>query len=452
MYYAYFGLDQPPYRITPDTQLFYSGGARGDILAALVHAIVSGEGITKVVGEVGSGKTMLCRMLELKLPQSVEIVYLPNPSIAPEHILHAIAFEMGLTVEARDNRYEVMKHLQEHLLKKHMNDRQVVVFVEEAQGMPLETLEEIRLLSNLETQKHKLLQVVLFGQPELDVNLGAAHVRQIKERITNGFYLPPLSLQDVRDYLMFRLRQAGYQGPDLFSADAVRAFAKASRGLMRRLNILADKALLAAFSADERVITARHVRAALIDSEFSARGPGAMWAGGILSGLALAASAWASSIRFTPAAAEAGRGSACEDPAPEPAPAVCGAASEEAVGECGRIAHTGITESRLEATQAWLTNADPDHYSVQILQAEGDAAPQIDRLLSGGEVRDRLDHVYIYRSEVRGNPMLSVLYGSYDSFAAASEAVRGLQSALPGFLPYVRTVRKVRDEAGAVHM
>lgn len=447
MYYAYFGLNQPPYRITPDTQLFYSGGARGDILAALVHAIVSGEGITKVVGEVGSGKTMLCRMLEVKLPESIEIVYLPNPSIAPEHILHAIAFEMGIAVGVQENRYEVMKKLQDHLLNKHMNDRQVVVFVEEAQSMPLETLEEIRLLSNLETQKNKLLQVVLFGQPELDDNLAAPHVRQIKERITNSFYLPPLRMQDVHDYLMFRLHQAGYQGTDVFSADAVRALAKASRGLMRRLNILADKAMLAAYSADERTVTARHVRAALIDSEFSARDPGMLWTGGVLSSLALAASAWTTSF-FQRCAPMVGN-----EYLAVPEPAVHNSSAHETLApEEKPSADTGVTQRRLEATRTWLSAADPDHFSVQILQTEADATPQLERLLTGNGVCNRLDSVYVYRTEVRGNPMLSVLYGNYDNFAAASEAVRGLQTVLPGYQPYVRTVRKVLAEAGSARV
>jgi type II secretory pathway predicted ATPase ExeA len=417
-----------------------------------VHAITSGEGITKVIGEVGSGKTMLCRMLEVKLPKSIEIVYLPNPSIAPEHILHAIAFEMGLRASARDNRYEVMKKLQDHLLRKHMHARQVVIFVEEAQGMPLATLEEIRLLSNLETQKHKLLQVVLFAQPELDDKLAAPTVRQIKERITNSFYLPPLNRLDVRDYLLFRLRQAGYRGTDIFSEGAVKAIAKASRGLMRRLNILADKAMLAAFVRHDRTITARHVRAALADSEFSARKPGSMWMSRVMTDLAQAASGWTSSLRRRFASA-AGRIGTRKDTAislPRPHPAGPGGNPPDTARVPNRaIERAGVTRQRLEATRDWLSAADPDHYSVQILQAEADAASSVEQLLARHDVRDRLDRVYIYRSEVRGNPMLSVLYGSYDSFISASEAVRTLQSVWPGHQPYVRTVRKVLAEIGS---
>ena len=159
MYYDYFGLTQPPFKITPDTNLFFPGGNRGAILEALIYAIANGEGMVKVVGEVGTGKTMLCRMLEQELDDRIEVVYLANPSIAPDQIPHAIAFELKLEVAASDNRLQVMNDLQDYLVKKHASNEQVVVFVEEAQSMSIATLEEIRLLSNLETNQHKLLQI-----------------------------------------------------------------------------------------------------------------------------------------------------------------------------------------------------------------------------------------------------------------------------------------------------
>jgi len=137
MYYDYFGLNQPPFRITPDTSLFFPGGDRGAILEALVYGVKNGEGMVKVVGEVGSGKTMLCRMLEKELPDRVEVVYLANPSLSPENILHAIAFELKLPVQSNTSRLHVMNKLQQYLLERHSQNRQVVVFVEEAQGMPL---------------------------------------------------------------------------------------------------------------------------------------------------------------------------------------------------------------------------------------------------------------------------------------------------------------------------
>jgi type II secretory pathway predicted ATPase ExeA len=269
MYNEHFGLKRAPFRITPDTKLFYPGGNRGEILEALIYAVTSGEGIVKVVGEVGSGKTMLCRMLEERLADRVDIVYLANPSLSPEDTLHAIALEMKLDVDPEANRLQVMHVLQERLLEKHAGNRQVVVFVEEAQSMPIATLEEIRLLSNLETNRDKLLQIVLFGQPELDENLGKAEIRQLNERITHSFYLQAFTPEQMREYVNFRMRAVGYRGPDIFRGGAYRRMARASEGLTRRINILADKALLAAFAEDTFDVGKRHVRIAINDSQFA---------------------------------------------------------------------------------------------------------------------------------------------------------------------------------------
>jgi MSHA biogenesis protein MshM len=271
LYYPHFGLKEPPFKITPNTDFFYSGANRGAVLDALVYAITNGEGIIKVVGEVGSGKTMLCRMLQTILPERIESIYLANPSVAPEDVLHAIAFELQLKLPKNADRLKVMQQLQAHLLSCHAEGRQVVIFVEEAQGMPLATLEEIRLLSNLETKQDKLLQIVLFGQPELDVNLNETHIRQLRERITHSFHLGPLQTKDIGEYLIFRLRAAGYHGPHLFSDAAIKKLSSSTEGLVRRVNILADKALLAAFADNLYQVTPKHVKAAINDSEFGAK-------------------------------------------------------------------------------------------------------------------------------------------------------------------------------------
>ena len=269
MYYAFFGLTHPPFKITPDTDVFFEGGNRGAILEALIYAITNGEGIIKVTGEVGSGKTMLCRVLQTRLPKNVETVYLANPSVSPEEILQAIAFELQLPIAKDASRLEVMHALNTYLLERHSQQRQVVVFVEESQGIPIATLEEIRLLSNLETQQYKLLQILLFGQPELDENLRQPQIRQLRERITHSFTLAPLDEADVRAYLAFRLHAAGYHGPDLFSRRVIAYLTQACEGLTRRINLVADKALLAAFAEGTHNVSLRHVKAAVRDSEFS---------------------------------------------------------------------------------------------------------------------------------------------------------------------------------------
>jgi MSHA biogenesis protein MshM len=305
VYLEYFSLKRHPFRITPDPTLFCPGGGRGEVLDALIYAITSGEGIVKVVGEVGSGKTMLCRILEERLPPSVEIVYLANPKLSPSDILYAIAFELKLPVQPGIERLAVMQYLQAYLLSQHAANRSVVVFIEEAQGMPVETLEEIRLLSNLETHRHKLLQIVLFGQPELDKNLRQRNIRQLKERITHSFHLLPLTTTEVSEYMRFRLQAAGCGKSGVFSSGAERLIAKVSCGLIRRINILADKAMLAAYAdssaraasgSSRAMVSSRHVRAAVRDSEFRLPLYRARWFSGLalalLTGIVVLAWAW----------------------------------------------------------------------------------------------------------------------------------------------------------------
>lgn len=269
MYLEYFGLSEPPFRITPHTDFFFDGANRGATLDALTYAITHDEGIVKVSGEVGSGKTMLCRVLMERLPQNVTSIYLANPSLSREDILYAIADELQLNVPERTRLSAVLKALHDHLIKEFSRGRQVVVLIDEAHAMPAESLEEIRLLSNLESNRSKLLQLVLFGQPELNDTLARADMRQLKERITHNFVLEPLVRDDIAHYLDFRLRAAGYRGPELFTQQAVRHIARISQGLTRRINILADKALLSAFSAGVHQVGLREARRAAADSDFS---------------------------------------------------------------------------------------------------------------------------------------------------------------------------------------
>ncbi|MBL0122253.1 MAG: AAA family ATPase [Betaproteobacteria bacterium] len=266
IYLEHFGLNEAPFKITPHTEFFFAGANRGETLEALIYAITSGEGMVKVTGEVGAGKTMLCRVLMERLPDSVETIYLAVPSLAPDEMLATIADDLGVDVHG-GNTTKLIRALQERLIATHAQGKQVVALIDEAHAMPLETLEEIRLLSNLETSHDKLMQIVLFGQPELDQHLMLPNMRQLKERITHSFNLLPLPARDIKDYLNFRLRAAGYKGPDLFSPDALKLIAEASEGLTRRINIYADKTLLAAYAANTHTITPDHVRAAISDTQ-----------------------------------------------------------------------------------------------------------------------------------------------------------------------------------------
>ncbi len=463
MYYAHFGLKEPPFKITPNTEVFYTGGNRGAVLDALIYAINSGEGIIKVVGEVGSGKTMLCRMLQTMLPDKIESIYLVNPSVAPEDVLHAIAFELQLKLPKNADRLKVMQVLQTHLLARHAAGKQVVIFVEEAQGMPLATLEEIRLLSNLETKHDKLLQIVLFGQPELDENLNQAHIRQLRERITHSFNLAPLRTEEIGEYLIFRLRSAGYFGPPLFNAAAIKKLANAANGLVRRVNILADKALLAAFAENVYLVTPKHVQAAIADSEFGVEKAKSiarqsqmfMWAALLVLGLALgyAVSMWTQKQSAT----QAGKSqSAVTEHKPKAsAPASEARADETKPGETQQEnptpsastttnPQTDILTRRLNATSAWLASQPPSTVSIQLMGASSDTQLKNDLEVLSQQIE--LDNIYVYRTKVNNQPFLTVLYGSFANRVEATQALQKLPAELQKNRPQLRTIAGVLQE------
>jgi type II secretory pathway predicted ATPase ExeA/septal ring-binding cell division protein DamX len=383
MYSAHFGLERMPFRITPDTRLFYTGGRRGDVLEALVYAVTSGEGIVKVVGEVGTGKTMLCRMLEERVPANVRIVYLANPSLTPEDILQAIALELGLEVPPGGSRLQVMHCLHEDLLRRHAANQRVVALVEEAQSMPMDTLEEIRLLSNLETKNEKLLQIVLFGQPELDANLARAAIRQLRDRITHGFRLTPLARGEVRDYLNFRLRASGYRGRDVFTDAAYRLIARASEGLTRRVNVLADKAMLAAFAEGTHEVTGRHVKVAVRDSGLGSeprrvRGWSPLVEAVCAAALAVLAAVggWylgrsaVESVATTPVVAEA----AVASPAPG-TDAVPATGAEAAIATAPAAANKGARVAAAVTPDADTGPSEPDRSLASVPTGDGRAVP-----------------------------------------------------------------------------
>jgi type II secretory pathway predicted ATPase ExeA/septal ring-binding cell division protein DamX len=266
MYLEHFGLKEPPFKITPVTDFFFPGANRAEILDALLYAISESEGIIKVTGEVGSGKTMLCRMLLERFPEKIEAVYLANPSLSREEMLYAIADGLSLNLEGQRVNI-ILKTLQNHLELKLAQGKRVVILVDEAHAMPLDTMEELRLLYNLQIGNHKLLHIVLVGQPELNEKLSQPNMRQLKDRILHHFSMLPLSQNIIESYLLFRMRTAGYRGPSPFSIQAAALIGKASQGLMRRVNILADKSLLAAFISNTHGVEVSHVQAAIRDTE-----------------------------------------------------------------------------------------------------------------------------------------------------------------------------------------
>lgn len=440
MYLTHFGLNQSPFGITPNPAFFYSGSKRGDILEALIYAVTHGEGIVKVTGEVGSGKTMLCRMLESMLPANVEVIYLVNPTLSREEVVFAIAGELEIpTAGKRPD--EVIRLLQNDLITKHAAGKQVVLLVEEAQAMPLETLEEIRLFSNLETAHHKLLQIVLFGQPELDENLNIPRMRQLKERITHSFKVPPMTATVIPEFLMFRMRAAGYHGPDIFSKGAIKLLAAVSEGIVRRINILADKALLAAFADSTHSIQAKHVKDAVLDSEFSfsdtrAPNPNRNLAIGLMVSVAVVIAAdigWrtygpkvpasrAPIPTGVPAAAVASAPSvaltaATPGATPQAAPIAVAAAPAAAPNQAPPVA--GILQQRAAASQDWLQKGEPGYYTIQIRLIGADHHANVESFLkkTGGDVG--IEQLHLYPTRIGGIPRFGIVYSS---FATREEA------------------------------
>ncbi len=270
MYLDHFGLSELPFGITPDTSFTVLTRSHQEALNTLLVALNSGEGFIKITGEVGTGKSLLCRRLLQALPENAVSAYLPNPYLAPRTLLLALAEELGVAVDSASDDYHLLKCVNEALLAYAGDERPVVVCIDEAQAMPLETLESLRLLSNLETEKRKLLQIVLFGQPELDRKLAEPSVRQLLQRIAFHYRLGCLGREEVGNYLAHRLRVAGYRGDELFAPRTVRSLHRASRGTPRLLNILAHKSLLAVYGEGKHAVLPRHVRQAVADTEGAA--------------------------------------------------------------------------------------------------------------------------------------------------------------------------------------
>ena len=471
MYLEHFGLKEPPFRITPNTDFFFEDADRGAMLAALAYAIQNEEGIVKVSGEVGSGKTMLCRMLAQRLPAGVETVFLANPSYSREDILYAIADELGLGLASRRASL-ALRELQDHLIRRYAEGRRVVVLIDEAHAMPPETLEEVRLLSNLESTRHKLLQIVLFGQPELDEALARPGLRQLRDRITHNFRMRALTEAEIGRYLAFRMRAAGYRGPDVFTPAAVAMLARGSGGLTRRINVLADKSLLAAFTGNQHAVTPRQVRAAISDSEFPV--PGrltrpvswlaagiAVCAGGIFAG---AAAHWWIAERVPESAPDRGSVMAGQAPTAATAPqarqvpvSAPGTAQNEEVhsllarDQVRRIAAyatagQSLLGERIAAGRERLQREPDRSYCVELFVTENSDPARLARFLARARDLLPLEDLYVIPIASGSRYRVRVVYGAFpDRDAAAAAAHRLPPKYQRAFRTELRTFAELRD-------
>ena len=484
LYLDHFGLREAPYRITPHTEFFYDGANRGATLDALVYAIVHDEGIVKVTGEVGSGKTMLCRMLLERLPATVETIYFANPSLNRDELLLALADELQLPAPPAHT-HQLLRALQQHLVSLHQAGKQVVVLIDEAHAMPAESLEEIRLLSNLETQRSKLLQIVLFGQPELNAILGTQEMRQLRERITHNFFLEPLKQPDVATYLIFRLRAAGYHGPDIFAPAAIKRFSEVSHGLTRRLNILADKALLAAFARNTHLIDLNVANIAVADAHFDdtgvARRDGSsrrhtQWlAAGLAAGAAaLLLTGWMAGRSDAPSASK-GVASAPGEPANRPvpgAPLITSPVAEATAtkptppkppGIAAEPGKSGVTAGKLQVAATtdaalhrplladhrtrfndWIQTADGRHYAIQLLRVPSQHSASAEDFLQRATTATEPSALRVYEAKAGNQGWIGVVYGDFISAAEAEQALAELPASLRSHQPFVRPIRQLK--------
>lgn len=276
MYLEHFGLREFPFSITPDTSYFFSSGGSQEALNTLLIAARTGEGFIKITGEVGTGKTLLCRKLITSLGPDFQVAYVPNPYLDPAALFMELASELALELpnDASPGQHQLLKGLTHRLLALAREGKRVVICLDEVQAMPIETLEALRLLTNLETEKRKLLQVIIFGQPELEAKLDHPSIRQLKQRISFDYHLGPLTRSELNYYIHHRLVVAGYQGGRLFTSLALWWLQKKTGRIPRLVNIVAHKAMLSAYGKGRRSVGVLDVRAASEDTA-SLRRPGA---------------------------------------------------------------------------------------------------------------------------------------------------------------------------------
>lgn len=291
MYTAHFGLSEAPFGITPDTSFFFTSPHSQEALNTLLVAARNGEGFIKITGEVGTGKTLLCRKFMATLGKDFVTAYIPNPYLEPRTLMLALADELEISLDKNVDQHQLLKAINWRLLELAASDKRVLLCLDEAQAIPIESLEALRLLTNLETEKRKLLQIVLFGQPELNRHLELDAIRQLAQRITFHYHLGPLTRDDMEYYIAHRLRVAGYAGARLFERGAITKLYRASGGIPRLVNILAHKSLMVSYGKGTQQVKAAHVAEAARDTMTTKRAVPA-WMLAAIPALAVAAAAF----------------------------------------------------------------------------------------------------------------------------------------------------------------
>lgn len=495
LYLEHFGLSKPPFQITPDPEFFFSGGRRGDILSALLHVAAHDEGIITLVAEVGSGKTLLARLMISRLGSQMCTVYLANPCFSRDEIIVAIGRDLGLT-DMGNSIEGKLALLRDELLRRHALGQRVLLVIDEAHAMPAESLEEVRLLSNLETGQNKLVNIMLFGQPELDGLLAEPRLRQVRDRVIHRFVLQPLQADEASAYIDHRLRAAGWHGARLFSAAALARLVKASEGRARRINLLADKALLAAYAQGSRSVEGAHVNSAVqelpIDHAPALTSRNHRWQmlatslvlALVMTAVAVAALGWyrgAATSKATPAPL-------APAPAPAAAPALSKTVAPDATAPVPVVAAPAVPASSVVAvapaapakpdpapasssavaqsirqqaspsspalgtdlsavlarSEIWLRRPDLDGYTIQLAALPGTFG--VDAFLAQAAAQLGASQVYARHSVYKGKAYVSVFLGNFESHRSAALVIEGLPAGLKTNRPLVRTWTKIKQD------
>ncbi len=425
MYLDHFGLSESPFAGTEHGHCFFSGARRGAILDALFFAVRHGHGNIKVFGAFGSGKSTACCMLLARLS-------------AEERVIRVIPLAGSLTRE------ELLRAVDHDLPA---DRRRTLVLIDDAHALPVETLEEAWHLSEASAEGPPLLQFVLFGQHELHELLARHELRQFRKSFCHSFTLEPLSPDDIALDLRFRMHAAGYRGPEVFSADAVKLITEATLGLAGAVNELADKALNSAFAQNTRRVTGRQIRSALRDSGSAPGRPSRrrFWrqvAGVALAGIVLFLALFVFRPKFGPqlSAAPMPR---IDLPAVQPPQSATPKVALPA--EAGMSGNLGVeTRARLVATNQWLANVSDDHWFIQLMASDAKNAGAIEDFVAAAIRQYGSDQVRVYVTESKGVRRVGIIYGDYPTRGTARAAASRLPKLLHGIKPYPRKVKSLR--------
>ena len=422
MYLDHFGLSEAPFADTELGKCFFSGARRGAILDALVYASRHGHGSIMVIGASGSGKSTACRMMLARLPAEVRAIPLAGP-VTREEILRAVDHDLSA------------------------DRRQTLVLIDDAHALPVETLEDVWQLSEASADGRPSLQFVLFGQPELHDLLARPELRQFRKGFCHSFTLEPLSPDEIAHDLRVRMRAAGYRGPEIFSAEAVKLIAGATHGLAGAVNELADKGLHSAFAQNTRRVTRRHIRSALRDSgSVSGRSSrGRFWrqvVGFTLAGSVLVLALFVVWQKSGPPFSAAPSSMTVLPAAQPPLPVAPKMALPAETGKSGKLG--AETRARVAATDQWLASVPDNHWFIQLTANDARNAGAIEDLVAAAVRQYGTDQVRVYVAESKGVRRVGIIYGDYPTRGTALSAANRLPKLLHGIKPYPRKVQWLR--------